>query len=514
VNAFFGLMLDNMTQIVILAGILINIFGYSESIVLERIIPGTAIGVLFGDIVYTWMAVRLARREGRDDVTAMPLGIDTPSLFGLTFGVLGPALRATGDEQLAWQIGMAAMVVMGVLKMGCAYASDWVRRVVPRAGLLGSIAAVAILLIAFLPTLKLFAEPVVGFLSLSIVLACLVARIRLPAAFPGAFLAAALGTIAFYLLGAVGLTGHPLPSLGDALTLHPAWPLPTLGFLDGLVASLPYLPIALPFALATVIGGIDNTESAAAAGDEYRARDVVMTEGVATLLAGLCGGVIQTTPYIGHPAYKEMGGRAGYTVATALFIGLGGFIGYLSFFVTLIPEAAVASILIFIGIEICAQAFQASPDRHAPAVALSFIPVIASLLVIHLGSVLSNVGAEATQLTGETADTYKSLHLLAGGFIFSALLWGGTLALIIDGLLLRAAAFLSTGALAALFGVIHSPLPGGEMFLPWRLEDRTPLSLCAGYLVFALVLLIFHRAGWRPGRRPEPEAPSREPRKH
>jgi AGZA family xanthine/uracil permease-like MFS transporter len=446
VNAFFGLMLDNMTQIVILAGILINIFGYSESIVLERIIPGTAIGVLFGDIVYTWMAVRLARREGRSDVTAMPLGIDTPSLFGLTFGVLGPALRATGDEQSAWQIGMAVMVVMGVLKVGCAYASGWVRRVVPRAGLLGSIAAVAILLIAFLPTLKLFAEPVVGFLSLSIVLACLVARIRLPAAFPGAFLAAALGTIAFYLLGAAGLTGHPLPSLGEALKLHPAWPLPTLGFLEGLVASLPYLPIALPFALAT-----------------------------------------------------------------ALFIGLGGFIGYLSFFVTLIPEAAVASILIFIGIEICAQAFQASPDRHAPAVALSFLPVIASLLVIHLGSVLSNVGADATRLTGETAATYKSLHLLSGGFIFSALLWGGALALIIDGLLVRAALFLSTGALASLFGVIHSPLPGGEMFLPWRLEDRTPLSLCAGYLVFALVLVIFHLAGWRPERTPAPDPPPRQP---
>ncbi|MFQ5467951.1 MAG: hypothetical protein ACE5DS_07425, partial [Kiloniellaceae bacterium] len=253
VNAFFGLMLDNMTQIVILAGILINIFGFSREIVLFRIIPGTAIGVLLGDLIYTWMGLRLARREGRDDVTAMPLGIDTPSLFGLTFGVLGPAMVATGNEVLAWQIGMALMVLMGLLKSICAFASGWVRRVVPRAGLLGSIAAVAILLIAFLPALKLFGEPIVGFLSLGIVLACLVARIALPAGFPGAFLAAALGTLAFYLLGAAGLTHHPLPALTDAATLHPAWPLPSLGFLDGLAASLPYLPIALPFALATVV---------------------------------------------------------------------------------------------------------------------------------------------------------------------------------------------------------------------------------------------------------------------
>ena len=498
VNAFFGLMLDNMTQIVILAGILIKIFGFSEEIVIYRIIPGTAVGVLFGDLIYTWMAIRLARREGRKNVTAMPLGIDTPSLFGISFGVLGPALRATGDEQLAWQIGMSVMVMMGLLKVACSFGSDWVRRIVPRAGLLGSIAAVAILLIAFIPTLKMFAEPVIGFLSLSIVLVCLVARISLPAGFPGAFLAAALGTAAFYLLGAAGLTHQEIPSLSEALSLHPAWPIPTLGFLNGLTASLPYLPIAIPFAFATVVGGIDNTESAAAAGDAYSARDVVMTEGWATLLAGLCGGVIQTTPYIGHPAYKEMGGRAGYTLATALFIGLGGFFGYLSFFVTLIPEAAVAPILVFIGIEICAQAFRESPPRHAPAVALAFLPVIASLLVIQLGSVLSNLGAEPAQLTGEAAASYRSLHLLAGGFIFSALLWGAVLALIIDGRLQRAAAFLCTGAVASLFGVIHSPLPAGGMFLPWLISDHTPVMIGAGYLVFAFVLLIFHLTGARP----------------
>jgi AGZA family xanthine/uracil permease-like MFS transporter len=490
VNAFFGLMLDNMTQLVILAGILTGIFGYSERIVLTRMIPGTAVGVLLGDLVFTWMAVRLARRQGRDDVTAMPLGIDTPSLFGITFGVLGPALRATGDEHLAWQIGMAVMVVSGFLKVLCAWGSDWIRRAVPRAGLLGSIAAVAILLIAFLPSLKIFAEPVVGFLSLAIVLLCLVARMKLPASFPGAFLAAGLGTIAFYGLGAVGLTAHPLPSLAHALDLRMAWPVPTLDFLGGLRAALPYLPIALPFALATVVGGIDNTESAAAAGDTYDTRDVVLTEGLATALAGMCGGVIQTTPYIGHPAYKEMGGRAGYTLATALFIGLGGFFGYLSFFVTLIPEAAVAPILVFIGIEICAQAFNASPARHAPAVALSFVPVIASLLAIHVGSVLANLGLGPERLTGEAASTWRSLHLLSGGFIFSALLWGGALALMIDGARRRAAAFMATGALASLFGIIHSPRPGGEMFLPWRAGDRTPWMIAAGYLVFAAVLLL------------------------
>jgi len=96
-------------------------------------------------------------------------------------------------------------------------------------------------------------------------------------------------------------------------------------------------PLAAPFAIATVIGGIDNTESALAAGDEYRTRDILLTEAVATAVAGLCGGVIQNTPYIGHPAYKAMGARAGYTLATALVIGVGGAVGAVSVLVSVLP---------------------------------------------------------------------------------------------------------------------------------------------------------------------------------
>ena len=104
-------------------------------------------------------------------------------------------------------------------------------------------------------------------------------------------------------------------------------PWPTLAWIGALDGLGPYLALALPFALATVIGGIDNTESAAAAGDEYRARDILLTEALATMAAGFCGGVVQNTPYIGHPAYKAMGARAGYTLATGLGIGGGDALG-------------------------------------------------------------------------------------------------------------------------------------------------------------------------------------------
>ena len=83
--------------------------------------------------------------------------------------------------------------------------------------------------------------------------------------------------------------------------------------------------------------------SAHEVGDPYRTRSVLMTEAVSTLVAGFFGGVAQTTPYAGYPAYKSMDARAGYTVMTALFIGLGGMLGYISFFVEFIPAASPRS---------------------------------------------------------------------------------------------------------------------------------------------------------------------------
>ncbi len=459
-------------------------FKFPPDLVLHRMVPGTALGVLFGDLAYTWLAVRLMQRTGREDVTAMPFGIDTPTLFAMVFGVLGPVMLATGDPMLAWKVGMAATIAIGVAKLGLAFAGDWARRAVPRAALLGSIGGVSILLIAFLPTLKILRDPVIGLVSLILLLLALFGRVRMPLGLPGAFVAVLAGTAIFW--GRVALDLGP----SGAIALGPlriSLPWPTLGWLDALPQTLPYLSIALPFALVTTIGGIDNTESAAAAGDEYRTRDILLTEAVATALAGACGGVVQNTPYIGHPAYKAMGARAGYTLVTGLLIGAGAATGVLSLLVAVLPEAAIAPILVFVGLEITAQSFLATPPRHGAAVAMTFVPVVAAVVLIETGSVFAALGAAPAALGADAAQSYQALVVLGNGFILTAVLWGWALAAIIDHQLVTAGLLFAVASAATLFCVIHSPVVSGALFWPWAPPSAIPRHLAGAYGVLAAI---------------------------
>jgi AGZA family xanthine/uracil permease-like MFS transporter len=214
-------------------------------------------------------------------------------------------------------------------------------------------------------------------------------------------------------------------------------------------------------------------------------------------VTGFCGGVIQNTPYIGHPAYKAMGARAGYTLATALVIGVGGAVGAVSVLVSVLPEAAVAPILIFIGLEITAQAFIASPARHAAAVAVSFIPAIAALVLIEVNRFLAAVGRSASDLTAEGRAAFQSLLVLGNGFVLTALLWGWALVSILDGRLGRAAAVFAACGSATLFGLIHSPLANGALFWPWA-GGREPLTLASAYGIGAGILLLLNRMRERP----------------
>ena len=515
VNAFFGLMLDNIAGLVLTVSLLAAVFGFPVTFALGYMVPGTAIGVLVGDLLYFFLAIRFARQNGRHDVTAMPLGLDTPSTFGMVFFVLGPCfLEASKNPGMTefeaatytWHVGICAIFISGLFKTACVLGANWIRRVVPRAGLLGSLTAVALVIISFLPLLEILQFPAVGLAALAVILMTLIAQLELPLKIPGALGALIVGAIIFYVMRSMNWievdTTAELQIAKDAM-LPTGW-LSVFRFewLAALPDSLQYLPVVLPFALATVVGGIDCAESAAAAGDDFDTRQVIGVEAIATLVASLCGGVIQTTPYIGHPAYKAMGGRAAYTLATALVVGTAGVIGYFGYLYAIIPKAAVYPILVFIGLEITAQSFRAMPRRHYAAVALACLPALAYLAMILLNEMFGDARISIDSLSPEKQHKLIILRMLSGGFIVTSVLWASALAALIDRKLIVAAIYFAIAGCCTFFGIIHSPLPDGSIFLPFDLSAMTiapniashasnVFQFTAGYLIVSGMLLLW-----------------------
>jgi AGZA family xanthine/uracil permease-like MFS transporter len=523
INGFFGLLVDNIAALVLFFTLVTStgfrVDRFSTPFVLTYLIPGTVAGVLLGGLIYTVLALRLAARRGA--ATAMPVGLDTPSVIAVALFVLLPSLqegrhlfRAEADvlarhhlaSMYAWHVGVAVLVMIGIFKMACAPLGGLFRSFVPRAGLLGSLAAVALALIAFLPLSEHVATaPVVGVPVLAVIMVTLMTGQGLRARLPGAVLALLVGIpIVLVSIFAGELSGWsfvPLSEVSVALSSEGARPIPPQvweadWWSQVLAGALTYLPIALPIALTTLVGGVQCAESAAAAGDDYDTRSVLFAQGAASALGGLLGGVVQNTPYFGHPAYKTMGAGTLYALAATLLFACIGYFGWFVRVFELFPTAVVYPVIVYIGLRTIAHSFESTPSRHYPALALAAVPILAYLIVVALDRALGNRAPAASSVPLVTA-----LRCLGNGFIFTSLLWASALAAVLDGVPRRAAVFLLIAAGCSLAGLIHSPQPGGPLALPnevWetlryttnqpRLQYQSPFHWAAAYVLAAGVI--------------------------
>jgi AGZA family xanthine/uracil permease-like MFS transporter len=175
-------------------------------------------------------------------------------------------------------------------------------------------------------------------------------------------------------------------------------------------------------------------------------------------------------------------------------VGLGGVLGYLSNLVELVPVAVLAPILVFVSIDITAQAFEATPRRHAAAVVFAFFPPIARMLAIKLGDPAYVSAEHFTQLMSGTGAGMPELAVivaLGNGFIITSMVWAGFLVALIDGKHGAAVAMLLVGALMTFFGVIHSVDPSGAMYLPWSLRgigQDLAFQFTAAYVALAALV--------------------------
>ena len=243
------------------------------------------------------------------------------------------------------------------------------------------------------------------------------------------------------------------------------------------------LVTAIPFGIYDLVEAMDNVESAAASGDSYPTTRVLFADGVTSLIGCLMGNPFINAVYIGHPGWKAMGGRIGYSAVTGVAVLLLCWFGVISLMTALIPVTALAPILLYIGMLIGAQAFQETPRNHAPAIVLALLPHLAAWGKLQIDNALNAAGTSASAIgldrLGEAGVLYHGLEVLGGGAILSGLVLGATAVCIIDRQFQRAAGFAAAGAAMTFFGFMHAEAIGFGQ----------GLDVAMGYLVFAAVMM-------------------------
>jgi AGZA family xanthine/uracil permease-like MFS transporter len=261
-------------------------------------------------------------------------------------------------------------------------------------------------------------------------------------------------------------------------------PIPSSEVFSGLANVAPLLATAIPLGIYNFTEAMNNVESAAAAGDNYNLRKILLADGVGAIVGAILGSPFPPAVYIGHPGWKAVGGRIGYSLATGIVIALVCFLGLTALLLAVVPLVAILPILLYIGLVIGAQAFQASPKEHAPAVVLAIIPNVAAWGHLQVDSALAAAGTAAATLgldkLAGTGIVYHGMQLLGGGAVLAGLVLGAMAAFIIDRRFKSAAIWAFVGAVLAFFGFIH-----GET-LGWAKEPLVAL----GYALFGVVCLV------------------------
>jgi len=484
-NAFFGLGTNSLLNILVLTGLLGGVVQIPANVLFGRILPAVGTMLVLSNVYYAFMGRRLAMKTGRTDVTAMPAGPSVPHMFIVVLVVMLPVRIATGDPIKAWQAGLAWAFIEGLVNLSGVLIAPTVRRMTPRGALLGTLAGVSLAFIAMTPAMRIFLQPVIGLVCLGIVFGGWFAGVRFPFGVPAGLVAVGVGTIIGWATGVMDFAAVTASFTQFGLHL----PIPSItNVFAGFESLLPLLATAIPFGIYDFIEATDNVESAAAAGDEYNVREVLAVDGIGSIIGTMLGSPIANAVYIGHPGWKAVGGRTGYSLATAALVSTVTFLGVVPLLLAVIPLAAIYPILLYIGALIGAQAFQVSPKVHAPAIIIAMVPHFAAWAAGLVDGTLSAAGAEVAVIGAATLENagvlYEGLHLLGGGAILSGMILGAIAIFLIDHRFKAAAAYSAIGAGLALFGFIHSEAIG----ITWdAIAAHVPIA--GGYLLLAAMCL-------------------------
>lgn len=495
-NALFGFGTNILVNLLVLTGLLRYVLQMPDELVFGRILPATGLMIFLSTGYYAWLGYQLAKKTGRNNVCALPSGISVPHMFVVVFVIMLPIASSSGDPVKGWEAGLTWVFVQSFVLMIGAFITPFIRRITPRAALLGTLAGVSLAFISMRPAMEMFMTPVIGITCFVIILLSWFGGVRYFKGIPAGLVAIAVGTVIAWGSTAVGLNfgGMSAANLSAALSnLGFSVPLPAFGHVfSGFEYIGVILVTAIPFGIYDLVEAMDNVESAATAGDDFPTTRVLTADGVVSLVGCLMGNPFINAVYIGHPGWKSMGGGLGYSLATGCIVIVLSWLGIISIISSLIPLVAIAPILLYIGMLIGAQAFQESPGKHAPAIILALTPHLASwaktLIDNALGAAGTNASAVGMEALGQVGVLYEGLALMGGGAILGGLILGAIGVFVIEKDFLKASAFALAGCLLTFFGFMHGESIGIAV---------TPLVSIA-YLMVAAILFGCYRVAPAP----------------
>ena len=520
-NAFFGFGTNILVNMLVLTGLLRFVLKMPDSLVFGRILPALGLMMCLSTFYYAFLAYRLAQKTGRTDVCALPSGVSVPHMFIVTFVIMLPITLKTGDPVKGWSAGLVWVFFQSFILMIGGFIAPVIRKLTPRAALLGTLAGVSVTFIAMRPALEMYMTPQIGLICFAIILVSWFGGVKYPKGIPAGLIAIAAGILIAWgsnLFG-IGLGGLSLTGVADAFASFGfSVPIPAV---TTVFSGFDYLGVilvtAIPFGIYDLVEAMDNVESAEAAGDPYPTTRVLTADGVVSLIGCLMGNPFINAVYIGHPGWKAMGGRIGYSAATGIMVILLSWLGIISVLLALVPVVAISPILLYIGMLIGAQAFQTTPLKHAPAIVLALTPHLAAWAKLQVDTMLGATLNAAQAVGGLAADKvgdvkaaalaalsqqgllYSGLGVMGGGSILAGLVLGAIGVFVIERDFVKASAFALAGAVLTYFGFMHGEqvgLGGGFGVTP---------AVALAYLGMAIGFFALGKLGTSEHHVPHPE---------
>src|SRR5216110_3584974 len=268
-NALFSFGTNILVNMLVLTGLLRFVLKMTDSLVFGRILPALGLMMCLSTFYYAWLAYRLALKSGRTDVCALPSGVSVPHMFIVTFVIMLPITLKTNDPIKGWEAGLVWVFFQSFILMIGGFIAPIVRRITPRAALLGTLAGVSVTFISMRPALEMYMTPQIGLVCFAIIMVSWFGGVKYPRGIPAGLVAIAVGMIIAWgsnILG-LGIGGLSLEGLRGAFTNFGfSVPLPAVGqVFSGFEFLGVILVTAIPFGIYDLVEAMDNVESAEAA---------------------------------------------------------------------------------------------------------------------------------------------------------------------------------------------------------------------------------------------------------